>query len=88
MTITYQLNSPEDIDKKFIDSVKAAFKGKPLRINIEVDNVFEEKKSKNRQNFEDEQQMLIHHLVQNEEAFMFLNDEDDVYTLDDLKVKY
>jgi hypothetical protein len=88
MTITYQLNSPEDIDKKFIDSVKAAFNGKPLRINIEVDNVFEEKKSKNRQNFEDEQQMLIHHLVQNEEAFMFLNDEDDVYTLDDLKVKY
>lgn len=88
MTITYQLNSPEDIDKKFIDSVKAAFKGKPLRINIEVDNVFEEKKSKNRQNFEDEQQLLILHLVQNEDAFMFLNDEDDVYTLDDLKVKY
>ncbi len=87
MTITYQLNSPEDIDKKFIDSVKAAFKGKPLRINIEVDNVFEEKKSKNRQNFEDEQQLLILHLVQNEDAFMFLNDEDDVYTLDDLKVK-
>ncbi len=88
MTITYQLNSPEDIDKKFIDSVKAAFKGKPLRINIEVDNVFEEKKSKNRQNFEDEQQLLILHLVQNEDAFMFLNDEDDVYTLDDLRVKY
>ena len=88
MTITYQLNSPEDIDKKFIDSVKAAFKGKPLRINIEVDNVFEEKKTKNRQNFEDEQQLLILHLVQNEDAFMFLNDEDDVYTLDDLKVKY
>ncbi|MBK8626156.1 MAG: hypothetical protein IPN86_11485 [Saprospiraceae bacterium] len=60
----------------------------PLRINIEVDNVFEEKKSKNRQNFEDEQQLLILHLVQNEDAFMFLNDEDDVYTLDDLKVKY
>ena len=53
MTITYQLNSPEDIDKKFIDSVKAAFKGMPLRINIEVDNVFAEKKSKNHQNFED-----------------------------------
>ena len=88
MTITYQLNSPEDIDKKFIDSVKAAFKGMPLRINIEVDNVFEEKKSKNRQNFEDEQQLLILHLVQNEDAFMFLNDEDDVYTLDDLKIKY
>ena len=32
--------------------------------------------------------MLIHHLVQNEDAFMFLNDEDDVYTIDDLKVKY
>jgi len=88
MTITYQLNSPEDIDKKFIDSVKAAFKDMPLRINIEVDNVLEEIESKNVQDFNDEQQMLIHHLVQNEESFMFLKDEDDFYTLDDLKVKY
>ena len=88
MTITYQLNSPEDMDKKFIDSVKAAFKDMPLRINIEVDSNFYLDNSKNHQEIKDEQAILIHHLVQNDASFTFLKDEENLYTLDDLKVKY
>jgi len=38
----------------------------------------------------EEQQLQngIHHLVQNSASFAFLNDEEDLYTLDDLKEKY
>jgi hypothetical protein len=88
MTITYQLNSPNDIDKKFIDSVKAAFKDMPLRINIEVDNSLNDSESKKHLGIIDEQTIFIEHLIQNDTSFKFLKDEDDIYTLDDLKVKY
>lgn len=38
-----------------------------------------------------EEQLLqegIHHLMDNSAAFAFLKDEEDLYTLDDLKEKY
>jgi len=30
----------------------------------------------------------IHHLIENSDAFAFLKDEEDLYTLDDLKEKF
>ncbi len=38
----------------------------------------------------EEQQLQngIHSIIQNSDAFAFLNDEEDLYTLDDLKEKY
>jgi len=91
MTITYQLNSSDDIDKNFIDSVKAVFKNRPLKINIEVDdNIFIENSNENELFIESDSRAtaLIQHLIHNDPSFQFLKEEEDLYSLDDLKVKY
>ncbi len=36
MTITYQFDNIDQIDQKFIQSLKAAFKGKSVQLNVEV----------------------------------------------------
>ena len=38
----------------------------------------------------DEQQLQkgIHYMIENSEAFSFLKEEEDIYTLDDLKEKF
>ena len=36
MTITYQFDNVDQIDQKFIQALKAAFKGKSVQLNVEV----------------------------------------------------
>ncbi|MBK9564376.1 MAG: hypothetical protein KAX53_06240 [Saprospiraceae bacterium] len=36
MTITYQFDNIDQIDQKFIQSLKAAFKGKSVQLNVEA----------------------------------------------------
>jgi hypothetical protein len=43
MTITYQFNHIDEIDQNFIQSLKAAFKGKSIQVNMEVIEVLPEK---------------------------------------------
>jgi hypothetical protein len=39
MTITYQFDHVNQIDEKFIQSLKAAFKGQKVRLNVEVEAI-------------------------------------------------
>ena len=41
MTITYQFDHVSQIDDKFIQSLKAAFKGQNVRLNVEVEAIEE-----------------------------------------------
>ena len=41
MTITYQFDHVNQIDDKFIESLKAAFKGENVRLNVEVEAIEE-----------------------------------------------
>ncbi|MBK8626160.1 MAG: hypothetical protein IPN86_11510 [Saprospiraceae bacterium] len=41
MTITYQFDHVSQIDNKFIESLKAAFKGENVRLNVEVEAIEE-----------------------------------------------
>jgi hypothetical protein len=39
MTITYQFDHVNQIDDKFIESLRAAFKGEKVRLNVEVEAI-------------------------------------------------
>ena len=39
MTITYQFDHVSQIDDKFIESLKAAFKGENVKLNVEVEAI-------------------------------------------------
>ncbi len=41
MTITYPFDHVSQIDNKFIESLKAAFKGENVRLNVEVEAIEE-----------------------------------------------
>ncbi len=43
MTITYQFDHIDEIDHNFIQSLKAAFKGKSIQLNVEAVEVLPEK---------------------------------------------
>jgi hypothetical protein len=43
MTITYQFDNIDQIDQKFIQSLKAAFKGKSVQLNVEAIEVLPQK---------------------------------------------
>ena len=43
MTITYQFDHIDEIDQNFIQSLKAAFKGKSIQLNVEAVEVLPEK---------------------------------------------
>ena len=43
MTITYQFDHIDEIDQNFIQSLKAAFKGKSIQLNVEAIEVLPEK---------------------------------------------
>jgi len=39
MTITYQFDDVNQIDQKFIQSLRAAFKGRRVKLNVEVEAI-------------------------------------------------
>jgi hypothetical protein len=41
MTITYQFDHVSQIDNKFVQSLRAAFKGQKVRLNVEVEAIEE-----------------------------------------------
>jgi len=43
MTITYQFDHIDEIDQKFIQSLKAAFKGKSVQLSVEAIEVLPSK---------------------------------------------